>query len=208
MWDANIVVAKGALATPFVSGIGAGTLDPVVYGGFNVSDAYYCFNGADDYNVAAAGASDPTLKAYLQSKYVSYQKYNQTFPSTWRVVDASGVVPYQATKNYSEFERSIASGYDAIYTLIVMLPCEYLWAWLGGQLAPPASGNLYAPWITGNNDPSGAYKMGNFLDTYMTAHPNAVDAEEATKIYSTAMNYELENFQAAGTTTNAALVSH
>ena len=59
-------------------------------------------------------------------------------------------------KNYSEFESNVAAHEDPIYCLIVMLPCEYLWAWLGAQQSPPAPGNLYAPWITGNNEPSGA----------------------------------------------------
>ena len=76
-----------------------------------------------------------------------------------------------------------------------MLPCEYLWAWLGGQLSPPKEGNLYAPWINGNNSPKGAYTMGNFIEDYRKTYP--IDEEKAQEIYATAMNYELENFISA-----------
>ena len=76
-----------------------------------------------------------------------------------------------------------------------MLPCEYLWAWLGAQLNPPITGNLYADWITGNNDPSGAYAMGNFIDLYQQAY--SIDESLSMDLYSTAMNFEYENFKAA-----------
>lgn len=74
-----------------------------------------------------------------------------------------------------------------------MLPCEYLWAWLGAQLSPPSPQNLYAPWVTGNNDPGGAYAMGNFLNNYQ----GSIDPGQATQIYTAAMNYEQQNFAVA-----------
>jgi len=61
-----------------------------------------------------------------------------------------------------------------------MIPCEYLWAWLGAKLSPRVSGNLYAPWITGNNDPSGAYAMSNFLHLYQKEFPGELDPTLAT----------------------------
>lgn len=195
MWNACLNIAYDALATDFIQGIKNANLDPVTYGGFNVNDAYYCFNGAQDYLAAESNATDPTLKAFLHEKYLSYQKYNETFPTIWHVKDAYGVVPSQACKDYSDFESNIASHEESIYTLIVMLPCEYLWAWLGGQLSPPSSGNLYAPWITGNDDPDGAYAMGNYIDLYQQTH--TIDENLALKIYTQAMNYELQNFSTA-----------
>lgn len=85
MWNSCTPIAQQAFQTPFIQGIGAGTLNPVKYGAFNVSDAYYCFNGAQDYLDAAQRATDPTLQAFLTAKYNSYQKYNATFPTTWRI---------------------------------------------------------------------------------------------------------------------------
>ena len=195
LWNSCEEIANQALSTDFVQGIKSGTLDPVKYGGFNVSDAYYCFHGADDYLNAAKKASDPTLKAFLMKKYNGYVTYNNTFPKIWHVKNAEGIEPIEVCKAYSEFESQTIAESDAIYCLIVMLPCEYLWAWLGAQLAPPAKGNLYAPWITGNNDPSGAYAMGNFIDLYQKTY--SIDESYAFKIYSQAMTYEFENFRDA-----------
>lgn len=197
LWNQSTDLAKAACGTEFVQGIGNGTLDPVAYGGFNVNDAYYCFNGADDYATAATRTTDPNLEAYLQAKAQSYEKYNQIFPVVWHVKDAAGVVPFPVCVQYSEFETTVATQDDPIYALIVMLPCEYLWSWLAQQIAaqsPP--GNLYQPWIGDNDDDSGAFKMGNFLYSYMQANPGVVDPGIATQLYRSAMDFELENFQA------------
>ncbi|KAA1243959.1 TenA family transcriptional regulator [Aquimarina sp. RZ0] len=195
MWNACQSIANQALNTEFIQGIKTGTLDPVSYGGFNVIDAYYCFNGEQDYLVAESKASNPILKAFLLKKYNSYQKYNETFPKVWHVRDAGGIVPSKVCKQYSEFESNVASHKAPIYTLIAMMPCEYLWAWLGAQLSPPLSGNLYAPWITENDYPDGAYAMGNFLVEYQKENP--VDETLATQLYSQAMTYEFQNFNTA-----------
>ncbi|ADB15106.1 putative transcriptional activator, TenA family [Pirellula staleyi DSM 6068] len=197
LWNTCIQTAQQALQTPFIQGVKAGTLDPVVYGGFNVNDAYYCFNGAPDYQSAAQRASDVTLQQFLTAKYNSYQTYNATFPQIWRVKDATSIIPFDVCQQYSQFESYIATKFDPIYCLIAMLPCECLWAWLGEQLSPPDPQNLYAPWVNGNNDFSGAYAIGNFLQSYQIANPGVVDQSLSLKIYSQAMIYEQQNFAAA-----------
>ncbi|MEO0338180.1 MAG: TenA family transcriptional regulator [Bacteroidota bacterium] len=195
LWNANVATAKQALETKFVQGIKSGKLDPTVYGAFNISDAYYCFHGAEDYQTAASRALNPTLKAYLLKKYNSYKSYNDTFPQTWRIKDGSSIVPTKACAEYAAYESTIVSTEAPIYCIILMLPCEYLWAWLGAQLSPPTANNLYTSWITGNNDPSGAYTMGNFIEEYQASNP--IDEAKAMEIYSKAMRFELENFISA-----------
>ncbi|RSC93356.1 thiaminase II/PqqC family protein [Tenacibaculum singaporense] len=195
MWNACQEIADKALNTQFIQEIKSGTLNPVDYGGFNINDAYYCFNGAQDYLTAMNRASNPTLKALLFKKYHSYQKYNETFPKTWHIKDAKGIVPNEVCKQYSQFESMVVSHQDPIYALIVMIPCEYLWAWLAEQLAPPSSKNLYASWITANNDPGGAYAMGDFLSDYQKEKP--IDEKLATQLYTEAITYEYQNFNTA-----------
>lgn len=195
LWEQCYAIAQKALATDFIQSIKAGTLDPVVYGGFNVSDAYYCFKGAEAYQLAASRAKDIVLDAFLTKKHESYDSYNQTFPKVWHIRDAEGVVPNEVIEQYAAFEGKVAKQADPIYCLIVMLPCEYLWAWLGAELSPPEKGNLYAPWIKGNNYPSGAYAMGNFLEAYQKQHP--VDEALALEYYQQAMEFECQNFAIA-----------
>ncbi len=197
MWNSCSHLAEEALQTPFVQGIKAGSLDPVRYGAFNVSDAYYCFHAARDYAAAVKRADHPTLQAFLSLKHQSYQKYNATFPDVWRVKDATSIIPFDVCHQYCGLETQVASQEDPIYCLVVMLPCDYLWSWLAAQLNPPAPQNLYAPWVTGNLGSTGAYAMGNFLDTYQKENPGAVDEQKAAQIYTQAMTFELKNFAAA-----------
>lgn len=199
MWHAANDIAQKALNTAFIQGIKAGNLDPIKYGAFNVADIYYCFNGADDYGKAVQRTTDPILRDYLQAKQNSYDKYNKSACQTWNLTGPESIAPTQTIVDYSSFETAVANGSamqsktsDTIYTLVVMLPCEYLWAWLAQQLTPASMGNLYADWITSNNYPEGAYAMGNFLQTYIEKHQ--VDQKLATDIYLQAMHYECKNF--------------
>lgn len=179
-----------------------GDMDPVRYGAFNVSDIYYCFSGAGDYGAAAGRATNAVLKDYLEQKQASYRRYNQSACATWSLSGPQSVSPTPTVRDYAEFESAVANGTaqagdarDPIFTLIVMLPCEFLWAWLAAQLAPPASGNIYARWITANDSATGAYAMGNFLQDYIAETP--IDEALATTLYLTAMEHEYRNFQAA-----------
>lgn len=203
MWHAGGErIAQQALATDFLQSIKNGNLNPTQYGAFNISDIYYCFHGASDYGAAAHRATNNVLKDYFLKKQESYNKYNQSACTTWNLTGSQSVSPTPTTFDYSEFERSVANGSaidgtvkDPIFTLIAMLPCEYLWAWLASQLAPPEPGNIYASWITSNNDPAGAYAMGHFLQDYISENP--INEDLATTVYLTAMEYEYSNFHTA-----------
>lgn len=202
MWRAGSDIAEKALNSDFIQGIKAGDLDPIQYGAFNLSDIYYCFKSAADYKVAADKAEHPVFKDYLLKKQQSYDKYNQSSLQTWSLNGPESVRPIEITKKYSEFEGSVARGSsnlgdveDPIYTLIVQLPCEYLWAWLAQQLVNYTDNNIHADWITSNDYPQGGYAMGNFLQDYLSQHP--FDTDLATKVYLQAMEFEYQNFVAA-----------
>ena len=79
-WN-SITPANQALHTDFLQDIQYGTLDPVAYGGFNTSDAYYFLHGAEDYVSAASRAMNlhndecsVELKKGLQSDDFSVYK--------------------------------------------------------------------------------------------------------------------------------------
>ncbi|NEO58885.1 MAG: TenA family transcriptional regulator [Okeania sp. SIO3B5] len=203
MWYAvGEPIAQKTLTTGFLEGIKNGNLDPNQYGAFSVSDIYYCFHGASDYGIAAKRTTNTVLQDYYLKKQDSYNRYNQSACTTWNLTGPESIAPTPTALDYSNFERSVANGTaqegnvkDPIFTLIVMLPCEYLWAWLASQLAPPKPGNIYASWITSNNYPDGAYAMGNFLQDYITLNP--INEDVATTIYQTATEYEYKNFYTA-----------
>ena len=104
---------------------------------------------------------------------------------------------FKVTIDYADLETKVATStnYHPIYCLIVNLPCHYLWAWLATEIAPGSpTNNIYQFWINGNNNPKGAYKMGNYIDKWMKDHPETVDEKTAEKIYKEAMIYEFKGF--------------
>ena len=192
-------IAQQALATDFMQGIKNGTLDPNHYGSYSVMDAYYCFEGAEDYRSASSRATDPALKAMLEHKHSSYDSYNQYITDTWGLKNAEGITPNEAVRNYSALEKKVATQEAPIYSLIVMLPCEYLWPWLAEQLAGYEKDNLYAFWIKENGSASGAYAMGNFIEQYQVNYkgtPQAIDEALALEYYKGAMEGEHNDFAA------------
>lgn len=197
LWDSSKPIAEKALETDFLKGLRNGDLDPIKFGAFNVSDAYYCFKGTDYYEMAEKRADNPVLKAFLGQKIESYVDYNKRFLETWFLKDANGIIPPPICEEYSNYEMKISGQEDPIYTLILMLPCEYLWAWISETMMPVDPGNLYGNWIRENLIPEIAYAMGNFLDLYLKNNPNAVDEDKAMKIYKQAMEYEYRYFLSA-----------
>ena len=190
-------ITEEALNTRYIQDIKSGTLHPSTYGAFNVSDAYYCFNGANDYAKAEKRAEQLGLKSYLTEKQNSYAKYNKEFTKSWHIKDAEGVIPTPVCKDYSDFETKIATQRDPVYCIPLMLPCEYLWSWIASELAesPPVPNNLYQSWITDNDDPKGAYAMGNFIN--QEPFKSYINDDEAISIYKQAITYEFKNFKTA-----------
>jgi len=202
LWDANLETAQGALDTEYIQGIKHGDLHLVTFGRSMVNDAHYCYRGENDYSIAAKRDNiydDETLRAYLQQKADSYARYNEEFRQTWHLKGVSAIDPNEITREYADYELKVVTTERQIYTLVVNLPCHYLWTWIGQQLdedPDKTEHNLYDFWIQGNKDPGSAYKIGNFINYYIEKHPDAIDEDKAMEIYTKAMIYEHLNFQA------------
>lgn len=78
-----------------LQGIKNGTLSPNSYGYSTVNDAYYCFEGPDNYHKAAQRTDDFALKKYLLALEKSYRDYNEDFVTNWHLKDASSIKPIQ-----------------------------------------------------------------------------------------------------------------
>lgn len=199
LWHQNKHYAEKALATSFIQDMVKGTLNPITYTRYNVSDAYFCYSGADDYKAAMNKTQDAILKAYLSAKYRSYRRYNEMFPRTMCLKDSSGIEPSAVCKQYSDFERSVVRDEEAIYTIFAMLPCEFLWPWLGSQIARPDASNVYRDWIMMNLkvEQGNAFAAGNFLMDFESVYGREIDHDKAGRIYRQAMVYEWQNFATA-----------
>lgn len=195
MWNDSIEIAEKVLATDYFKGILHNDLDPNAYGSLMVQDAYYCFEGRDDYAIAATHAYDDTLEEVMNAKAASYDEYNLYYHDTWHIKEAYGVIPDVPIHDYAAYERHIASHEETPYVLCVMLPCEYLWTWVANRLKPDADpAGLYYFWIEQNGGtPTGAYQMANLLERYRSV----IDEEKASAVFIHAMMYEHLVFESA-----------
>lgn len=197
LWASSKSIAEDVMKTDLVKGLEKGNLDPVKFGAFNVSDAYYCFKQSDCFELAEQRAKDPVLKAFLGQKTQGYEEYNEQFHKTWFLKNAECILPPPICIEYSDYEMKISSEEDPIYTLILMLPCEYLWPWISQEMLPLEAGNIYETWIKGNLIPEISYTVGNFLELYIKNNPDVIDEEKAIAIYKKAMEYEYRYFLSA-----------
>jgi len=197
LWDSSKSFADKSMKTDFLQGLKAGNLDPIKFGAFNVSDAYYCFKGTDCYEMAEKRADNPILKAFINQKVEGYVEYNKRFNETWFIKDANSIMPPAICTEYSDYEEKISADEDPIYTLILMLPCEYLWVWMSENMMPVDSRNIYGNWIKENLISEIPYAMGNFLDLYLKENPGIIDEDKAMEIYNKAMEYEYRYFLSA-----------
>lgn len=183
------------MQTDYFKGIVNGTLDPNAYGSLMVQDGYYCFRGENDYAAVAAHTQDETLREFYNAKVQSYNDYNETYHKTWHLHEASSVIPGDDIKGYADYEAYVAGSLDAPYTCVVMLPCEYLWNWIGNFLdGYTPLDSIYRFWIDWNNGiPNGAYQMANMLELYR----DQIDEGKALEIFRIAMQYELKVFTSA-----------
>ena len=80
-----------------------GDLDPNNYGQLVVQDAYYCFNGQNDYVTGATCADNDDWKVFYNKKADKYAEYNNTYHDNWHIHDIESVTPGDAIKEYAQY---------------------------------------------------------------------------------------------------------
>jgi thiaminase len=74
-----------------------------------------------------------------------------------------------------------------------MLPCYYLWYWLGYSLKEKMGNKMYGFWIEWNQSPRSAYAIGNFIADWQAAR-KTFDEALAFNIYEESMDFEYRMF--------------
>lgn len=194
-------LAHRALESDYMQGIKNGALDPNRYGQYTVQDAVYCDRAEADYQTVeqrAKEAGEDDIAAFAKARHESYASYNLSTFAAWHIADPAAMKLSDAAEAYADFEHRVATEAAPIYGLIMMIPCNQLWAWLAGELRENAGPhNLYSFWIEGNDDWGGAYRLDNFIDAWAAAHPGQVDRRQALYTYRSAMTGELNFFRSA-----------
>ncbi len=194
LWNSSQDLAHAALESDYIQGIKNGTLHPDYYGQYSVQDVSYCHHGLEDWQAAAARASHPEVKAFAEARVTTWTKYAQDTYGAWHIQDPSAVKLCAAAQAYADFESDVARNFEPAYAIVVMTPCDQLWAWLARQLEPEASPtNVYGFWIKENLDDSGALHLEQAID----ANADLLDETKALAVFRRAMLGEVDFFRSA-----------
>lgn len=215
LWNQNVDIAQRAFSSKFIQGVQSATLPISLYISWTRSDAFYCAQSARFYKMASKRAfaeNNFQLAHFLAKKYHWYLSYNLFFESPFvnmhenrtrhhyghhnGVAWNENVVPSRVILEYVSFQHWVVQTFPPIYTLIVTLPCEWIWPWLTIKLADQVNQtNPYFFWFLYNQDTSAAFATGNFLWHYLHTHPSVtINFDVANDLYRTATTFEIDNF--------------
>jgi thiaminase/transcriptional activator TenA len=188
-------LAAEALAHPFVSRLGDGSLDREIFAGYVAQDAFFLESFARAYALALARSSDtPTLLALagLIGGVSEELGLHASYAARWGI-DMSDVEPASATLAYTEFLLATAATGGLGMVFAAMTPCMRLYAWLGSTLDESAAGQ-YAQWVQTYADPS-FEQLASLLERLLDEQADESPAVRAA--YRRAMRLELAFFDAA-----------
>ena len=195
LWTANADLAAEALAHPFVTGVGDGTLPQAVFAGYVAQDAFFLESFARAYAVGIAHSPDrATLDTFadLLAGVREELALHAGYAARWGI-DLVGVEPLPATLAYTDFLLSTAFLGGITLTAAAMTPCVRLYAHLGRSLSAETAGD-YAEWVTTYADP-GFEELAATLEGLLDQHASDVPAVRTA--YRRAMQLEVGFFEAA-----------
>jgi thiaminase/transcriptional activator TenA len=195
LWAANADLAAEALASPFVAGIGDGTLPRTAFATYVAQDAFFLESFARAYALGVAHSPDrATLDAFadLLAGVREELRLHAGYAERWGI-DLAGVRPLPATTAYTDFLLATASLGGVGATCAAMTPCMRLYAHLGRSLSAARAGD-YAEWVTTYADP-GFEELAATLERLLDRH--AEDVPAVRSAYRRAMQLEVGFFDAA-----------
>lgn len=197
LWRLNADLAQACLDSPFVRGIGEGSLPRQQFAGYIGQDAFYLQAFARAYALAAAKAPDwagfqelhPLAGGVLQEL-----ELHKGVAAAWGL-NLAQISPAPTTRRYTDFLLATAWASETGVTLAAMTPCMRLYAWLGAQLAThQQAAYVYSEWIQTYSSADFerlAVRLERLLDRY---NP---DSAAAGAVYRYAMECEYDFFQSA-----------
>ncbi|KAK9904248.1 hypothetical protein WJX75_007665 [Coccomyxa subellipsoidea] len=196
-----------ALHHPFIHFLGAGTLSRESFQFYIAQDAHFLAAFSLAYTAAARKAAklnDKTIAAQLLTLHEGVAKeleLHGSYAKEWGVDLADMLHPSKATKAYVDFLEEVAETEDVVYILAAMLPCSRLYGFLGEELAAayPQASHAYTDWILTYSSP--AYlALPAIKEALLDNLGHNADFGRLRKLYRTAMQLELDFFQAASMT--------
>ena len=195
LWTANADLAAEALAHPFVTGIGDGTLPRAAFAGYVAQDAFFLESFARAYAVGMAHSHDGDTMDVFADLLAGVREelaLHAGYAARWDI-DLARVEPLPATLAYTDFLLSTAFLGGITLTAAAMTPCMRLYAHLGRSLSAETAGD-YAEWVTTYAAP-GFEELAATLEWLLDQH--ADDTPAVRTAYRRGMQLEVGFFDAA-----------
>ena len=195
LWAENADLAAEALAHPFVTGVGDGTLPQAVFAGYVAQDAFFLQAFARAYAMGVVRSPDRAgLEAFadLLAGVREELRLHDGYAARWGI-DLAGVEPAPATWAYTDFLLATAATGGLGEICAAMTPCMRLYAHLGQSLSGRPA-DTYAEWVTTYADP-GFEELAATLERLLARY--AEDTPDVARAYRRAMELELGFFAAA-----------
>ncbi|MDT5002669.1 MAG: hypothetical protein QOK12_4774, partial [Mycobacterium sp.] len=195
LWADNADLAEKALADPFVSRLGDGSLSREIFAGYVAQDAFFLESFARAYALALARSSDTATLLALAVLLAGVRDelgLHASYAARWGI-DMAGVEPSSATLAYTDFLLATAATGTLGMVFAAMTPCMRLYAWLGAALDADAAGP-YGEWVSAYAD-TGFEALACRLEQLLDEQ--AEDGAPVAAVYRRAMRLEVAFFAAA-----------
>jgi thiaminase (transcriptional activator TenA) len=195
LWAENSELAAHALAHPFVTRLGDGSLPREIFANYVAQDAFFLESFARAYALALARSADTRTLLALADLLCGVREelsLHTSYAARWGI-DMAGVVPKPSTLAYTDFLLATAATGELAPVFAAMTPCMRLYAFLGASLDAEAAGP-YAEWVQTYASPDFqalAAQLERLLDE------REDDSPAVHQTYRRAMRLELDFFDAA-----------
>ena len=197
LWESNSELALLSLKTKFVQGLKTGKLPRNIFQEYLAQDYFFLESFAKAYGLAVSKSKDKNSIKILSQLLVGVSEeliLHETYAKKWEI-DLSNNYIKPATKNYTNFLDDVSQNLSAVEIMFAMTPCMRLYSWIGKSLSNMILNNPYKEWILTYSNESFDY-LAKSLETIIDNYQEPYDINKANYLYKTAMELELEFFNA------------
>lgn len=190
LWRHAKPTAKMASETCFIKKIRSGKLCPRVYEKFIIQDIHYCWQLHENLQILLNNPKNTDHKHFLENTAKVSHQYMENMLKQHSISNPSEIEVNPNIQTYIDYQKKVILEGDITLSLVSMLPCEMLWAWLANKIKDEMeSGNAYLPWIKEH-----ATESPGIIAKYLNGNILEIDLERAKIIFKNCMLGEYNFF--------------
>lgn len=200
LWDASASLFADITALPFITDLGAGTLDRDDFSFYLAQDAVYLSRYSPALAGLAASAPDQESALFWVTGAAECLEEEAELHRTW-LGDVAPADPSPVTASYTSHLMRCVQTRDHVVGAAAVLPCYWLYAEVGLELAATSpADNPFAVWVDAYSDESFTASVRQAVSLVEQAFADATPAQraEAARAFLDASRWEVEFFDQAG----------